>query len=59
MTTLLMEFKKSIMTLLKCLEEDTYSVLNWFRYNEMMPNQGKCHLMIADIDHKFIWKTIS
>ena len=40
------------MTLLKCLESDTHSVLNWFRYNEMVPNQGKCHLMIADIDHK-------
>jgi hypothetical protein len=43
---------KCIMTLLKILEEDTFSVLNWFRFNEMMPNQGKCHLMIADIDHK-------
>ena len=41
-----------IMTLLKVLEEDTLSVLNWFRFNEMVPNQGKCHLMIADIDHK-------
>ena len=47
-----MELKKTIMTLLKCLESDTYSVLNWFRYNEMVPNQGKCYLMIADIDHK-------
>ena len=27
-------------------------MLNWFRFNEMKPNQGKCHLMIADIDHK-------
>ena len=41
-----------IMTLLKILEDDTLSVLNWFRFNEMMPNQSKCHLMIADIDHK-------
>ena len=41
-----------IMTLLKSLEEDTFSVLNWFRFNEMIPNQGKCHLMIADIEHK-------
>jgi hypothetical protein len=40
------------MTLLKYLEADTMSVLNWFRFNEMVPNQGKCHLMIADIDHK-------
>ena len=41
-----------IMVLLKILEEDTFSVLNWFRFNEMVPNQGKSHLMIADIDHR-------
>ena len=33
--------EKCIMTLLKCLEGDTFSVLNWFRFNEMVPNQGK------------------
>ena len=44
--------EKDIMTLLKSLESDTYSVLNWFRFNEMQPNQGKCHLMVADIDHR-------
>ena len=43
--------ENDVMTLLKHLEADTYSVLNWFRFNEMKPNQGKCHLMIADIDH--------
>ena len=40
------------MTLLKSLESDTYTVLNWFRFNEMKPNQGKCHLIVADINHK-------
>jgi hypothetical protein len=40
------------MTLLKNLKADTHSVLNWFRFNEMKPNQGKCHLMVADINHK-------
>ena len=44
--------EKDIMTLLKHLESDTYSVLNWFRFNEMKPNQRKCHLFVADIDHK-------
>ena len=43
--------ENDIMTLLKNLESDTYTVLNWFRFNEMKPNQGKCHLVIADIDH--------
>ena len=40
------------MTLLKSLESDTYTVLNWFRFNEMKPNQGKWHLTVADINHK-------
>ena len=44
--------EKDVMTLLKSLESDTYTVLNWFRFNEMKPNQGKCHLIVADIDHK-------
>ena len=40
------------MELLKTLESETLSVLNWFRLNEMKPNQGKCHLLVADINHK-------
>ena len=40
------------MTLLKSLESDTFTVLNWFRFNEMKPNQGKCHLLVAENDHK-------
>lgn len=43
---------KDVMSLLKILEADTYSVLNWFRYNEMKPNQGKCHLIVAEVNHK-------
>ena len=45
--------EKDIMTLLKSLESDTYTVLNWFRFNEMQSNQGKCHLMVADINHRY------
>ena len=37
----------------RCPNLGTYTLLNWFRFNEMKPNQGKCHLMIADIDHKY------
>ena len=44
--------ENDIMSLLKSLESDTYTVLNWFRFNEMKPNQGKCHLMVADINHR-------
>ena len=43
--------ENDIMNLLKTLEAETFSVLNWFRYNEMKPNQGKCHLLVADIEH--------
>ena len=41
--------EKDVMTLLRTLETDTYTLLNWFRFNEMNPNQGKCHLLIAAV----------
>ena len=44
--------EEDIMSLLKILEADTLSLLNWFRINEMQPNQGKCHLLVSDINHK-------
>lgn len=44
--------EKNIMHLLKNLEAETYSVLNWFRFNEMKPNQKKCHLIVAEPDYK-------
>ena len=44
--------ENDIMELLKILESETFSVLNWFRMNEMKSNQGKCHLLVADKDHK-------
>ena len=43
--------ENDIMELLKTLESETCEVLNWFRVNEMKPNQGKCHLLVADINH--------
>ena len=39
------------MELLKTLKRETLNVLNWFKINEMKPNQNKCHLVVADIDH--------
>ena len=44
--------ENDVMTLLVNLEEDTYNVLNWFRFNEMKPNQKKCHLMVAEVNHR-------
>ena len=45
--------ENDIMELLKTLESVTCSVLNWFRMNEMKPNQNKCHLLIADVTHNY------
>ena len=45
--------ENDIMVLLKTLESETFTVLNWFRMNEMKPNQGKCHLLVADINHTY------
>ena len=47
--------ENDIMELLKTLESETCSVLNWFRMNEMKPNQNKCHLLIADVMHKYYY----
>ena len=44
--------ENDIMELLKTLESETCVVMDWFRVNQMKPNQGKCHLLIADINHK-------
>ena len=40
--------KDSIMELLKTLEKETYSILNWFSFNEMKSNDDKCHLIAAN-----------
>ena len=45
--------ENNIMELLKTLEFETCNVLNCFIINEMKPNQGKCHLLVADINHKY------
>ena len=44
--------EKDIMELLKTLQSETISVLNWFRVNEMKPNQRKCHLLVTDKNHR-------
>ena len=45
--------ENDIMDLLKILEFETCSVLNWFRMNETKPNQNKCILLIAELTHKY------
>ena len=39
---------KDISSLLKTLERETNSLLDWFTINEMKPNADKCHLLVAN-----------
>ena len=39
------------MLLLKTLESETTIILDWFRLNEMKPNDDKCHLIVCNHDN--------
>ena len=41
-------------SLLNTLEDDTSVLLNWFRINDMKPNDDKCHLLIANEVDKYV-----
>ena len=43
--------KGNIDELLKTLENETSLILNWFRINEMKPNDDKCHLIVSNEDN--------
>ena len=40
----------TIENLLKTLESETTTILDWFRVNEMKPNDDKCHLIVCNKD---------
>ena len=40
--------KNSITSLLETLEVETNTLLDWFRNNEMKPNEDKCHLLVIN-----------
>ena len=42
----------NILDLLKCLEHETSTVLNWFKVNEMKSNSNKCHLIVSENANK-------
>ena len=42
--------KENIDDLLKTLENETYLTLDWFRMNEIKPNDDKCHLIVCNQD---------
>ena len=42
--------KDNIDDLLKTLENETSLILDWFRMNEMKPNDDKCHLIVCNHD---------
>ena len=39
---------KNITSLLETLEIETNVLLDWFRVNEMKPNEDKCHLLVIN-----------
>ena len=39
---------ENIQNLLKTLENETNLILDWFRKNEMKPNDDKCHLIVCN-----------
>ncbi len=41
-------FQETVDELLKTLELETSTVLNWFKVNEMKSNDDKCHLIVAN-----------
>ena len=42
---------QTIPQLLNILENDTILILDWFRKNEMKPNNDKCHLIVCNQEH--------
>ena len=44
--------KKGIFPFLHALKSETETVLNWFKTNEMKSNSDKCHLIVAENEHR-------
>ena len=44
--------KEGIFPLLHALKSETSIVLNWFKTNEMKSNSDKCHLIVAENEHR-------
>ena len=44
--------KKGIFPFLHSLKSETEVVLNWFKINEMKSNSDKCHLIVAENEHR-------
>ena len=44
--------ESDIISLLKALESETSIVLNWFKTNEMKPNNDKCHLIVPVVNNR-------
>ena len=45
---------KNIQNLLQTLENETNLILDWFRKNEMKPNDDKCHLIVCNQEKLFV-----
>ena len=44
--------KHGIFPLLHALKSETSIVLNWFKINEMKSNSDKCHMIVAENEHR-------
>ena len=51
--------KKGIFPFLHAMKSETEIVLNWFRVNEMKSNSEKCHLIVAENEHRPAYKSTS
>ena len=51
--------KKGIFPFLHTMKSETETVLNWFRINEMKSNSEKCHLIVAENEHRPAYKSTS
>ena len=39
---------KNVISLLETLEKETSKLLEWFKFNEMKPNEDKCQLLVVN-----------
>ena len=40
--------EKDVNCLLEILEKETFTLFEWVKFNEMKPNEDKCHLFLVN-----------
>ena len=49
--------KEGIFPFLHTLKSETETVLEWFKINEMKSNSDKCHMIVAENEHRPAYKS--